>query len=283
MTVEMRRALLIVALASIAMTAMPVPPASASDMTVGWINVCRFSHRAKDDPIVFPRNPGASHSHDFYGNKSTNAFSTYSSLLGKGTTCQLQGDTAAYWVPTLYFEGKAQLPRSVKFYYRSIIDPPSDVRAFPRGLEMVEGNAHATGPQDIRTVWWQCDHGVHTPVPQDCARGQHVVFHVEFPECWDGVHLDSSDHRSHMSPSVDRDSGLDTCPRSHPIPLPRLIIRLEWDIRRGSKIMLSSGFPYTLHADFINSWDQLKLRRLVARCINAAIDCGEPGVSPSRR
>jgi len=41
---------------------------------------CLFAHRAKDDPIVYPRQPGASHMHDFFGNKSTNAFSTYRSM-----------------------------------------------------------------------------------------------------------------------------------------------------------------------------------------------------------
>jgi hypothetical protein len=97
---------------------------------------------------------------------------------------------------------------------------------------------------------------------------------VKFPECWDGIHLDSPDHHSHMSESVDRDSGRDTCPRSHPVALPRLIARVEFDIRRGSKVTLSSGFPYTLHGDFINSWRQSRLVRLVDRCINAAIDCG---------
>src|SRR5215207_7742183 len=37
---------------------------------------CDFSHRASDDPIVHFGHPGASHSHDFFGNRSTNANST---------------------------------------------------------------------------------------------------------------------------------------------------------------------------------------------------------------
>ena len=251
--------------------------AGASDMTVGWINKCDISHRAKNDPIVYPGQSGASHLHDFYGNRSTDASSTYDSLLGKNTTCELERDTAAYWFPTVYFNGEPRRPYSVKFYYRSIIDPPSDVQPFPKGLKMVWGDARASGPQDLNKVWWQCDHEEHTVTPHDCDRGEHVVYHVKFPECWDGVHLDSADHRSHMSESVDRSGGLDTCPRSHPVALPRLIARLEWDIRRGSKVTLASGFPYTLHGDFVNSWHQRRLARLVSRCINAAIDCGVLG------
>jgi Domain of unknown function (DUF1996) len=273
----MRRWLLVAVLLGTAVQLAPTP-AGASDMTVGWINECSFSHRAKDDPIVYPDHPGASHSHDFYGNRSTDAFSTYQTLLHGTTTCSALADTAAYWVPTLYFHGEPQMPRNVKFYYRNIIDPPSDVRPFPRGFQIIEGNSHATGPQDVRSIWWQCDHGVHTVMPQNCDRGQHVVYHVEFPECWDG-RLDPADHMSHMAPSVDRDSGRDTCPRDHPYPLPRLILRLEWHLRNGAGITLASGMPYTLHADFFNSWDQDRLRHLVEHCINEAIDCGVLGKS----
>lgn len=274
----MRRWLASVGVLLVAISFLPAV-AGASDMTIGWINKCDLSHRAEDDPIVYPGQPGATHLHDFYGNRSADAFSTYESLLDKNTTCELTQDTAGYWFPTLYFNGEPRRPYSVKFYYRSIINPPSDVRPFPRGLKIVWGDARATGPQDLNEVWWQCDHEVHTATPHDCDQGEHVVYHVKFPECWDGVHLDSADHRSHMSESVDRDSGLDTCPRTHPVALPRLIARLEWDIRRGSKVTLASGFPYTLHGDFINSWHQHRLGRLVDQCINAAIDCGVLGGS----
>jgi hypothetical protein len=76
----------------------------------GWIVACSFSHRAKNDPIVHPDMPGMSHSHDFFGNNSTNAHSTLSSLLGRSTSCSLRADTAAYWVPTLYKHGHKVRP-----------------------------------------------------------------------------------------------------------------------------------------------------------------------------
>ena len=37
---------------------------------------CGFSHRNQDDPIVYPRERGRSHDHTYFGNSSTNAFST---------------------------------------------------------------------------------------------------------------------------------------------------------------------------------------------------------------
>src|SRR5881396_1703219 len=57
---------------------------------------CAFSHRLPDDPIVKPALPGASHSHDFFGNATTNAFSTYDSLRAGSTTCDREQDAAGY-------------------------------------------------------------------------------------------------------------------------------------------------------------------------------------------
>src|SRR5438128_12610277 len=44
---------------------------------VNFVENCAFSHRAPDDPIVFPGKPGLSHDHSFVGNESTDAFSTF--------------------------------------------------------------------------------------------------------------------------------------------------------------------------------------------------------------
>src|SRR5204863_3050651 len=57
-----------------------------------------------DDPIVFPGQPGASHMHDFFCNKATDAFSTYAQMIAAPTSCP-SGDTAGYWAPGLYKNG----------------------------------------------------------------------------------------------------------------------------------------------------------------------------------
>ena len=74
-----------------------------------WSN-CRFSHTANDDPIVVPRLPGRSHPHTFFGNASTGAYSTLASLRRASTTCKPRADKAAYWVPTLYRNGREVRP-----------------------------------------------------------------------------------------------------------------------------------------------------------------------------
>ena len=86
--------------------------ASRADLRgVNFIENCSFSHRAPDDPIVFPGRAGASHDHSFVGNRSTNASSNFGSLRSSATTCMRPADTAAYWVPTLYQGANAVLPK----------------------------------------------------------------------------------------------------------------------------------------------------------------------------
>ena len=74
---------------------------------------CTYSHSRKDDPIVFPGLPGASHMHSFFGNRSTDANSTADTLLANaGTSCAPAPDLSAYWVPTLYERGVAVEPKA---------------------------------------------------------------------------------------------------------------------------------------------------------------------------
>lgn len=59
----------------------------------------------------------------------------------------------------------------------------------------------------------------------NCANG--VRQQVFFPSCWDGVNLDSSDHKSHVAyPSG---AGAGTCPESHPKRLISLFYESIWD------------------------------------------------------
>jgi hypothetical protein len=239
----------------------------------GWINVCPFDHRSMDDPIVYPRKPGATHLHDFFGNKSTDAFSTYHSLLRHRTGCDMNGDRAAYWAPALKSGGRYRRPSSVRIYYRANTVPLDDIRPYPRGLEIVAGDAHATRRQSTRYVSWGCGEKEYDH-PIDCGNSD-LVAHVKFPSCWDGERKDSRNHKRHMAyPKDDA-----TCPRSHPIPVPRLILRIAWRVSDSRHIRLSSGPYYTLHGDFYNAWRPHTLARLVHRCIDAGVDCGEPGRS----
>jgi Domain of unknown function (DUF1996) len=259
-------------------------PTARADGSAGWVTVCTFDHRLQADPIVAPGEVSA-HLHDFFGNQSTDADSTYRSLLAaRHTSCAIAKDKAAYWVPTLYVKTadgslRAVEPSEANFYYRVITRPRRKVQPFPRGLKMIAGDAHATAPQSTSIVYWGCDDGSSDSQdhPPDCGSAN-VTAHINFPDCWDGVHIDSADHMGHMALSIDPDDdGRYQCPRRHPVPVPRLIFALRWPVNDGSNVELSSGAPYTMHGDFFNAWVQSMLRRLVRRCIRANRDCGKPG------
>lgn len=105
----------------------PLPRAGAGQEGQ-FIAPCRFSHRASDDPIVFPNQPGRANSHDFFGNGSTSATSTLATLNAAPTSCRRQHDRSAYWVPTLLFDGQPVTPRSATIYYRNAGKDPASVR-----------------------------------------------------------------------------------------------------------------------------------------------------------
>jgi hypothetical protein len=232
---------------------------------------CRYSHSLADDPIVFPGKPGASHFHDFFGNVSTDAFSTRESLLRAGTTCRRPQDRSGYWVPTLLLNGQPVTPIRAQIYYVTGGKNPRTVRPFPAGLKVIAGASTALGPQDPRVTNWHCtpESGIRmrTEVPT-CPDGQRLRLQVRFPDCWNGRNVDLPGHKVHMAYST-----RGRCPAGYPVAVPRIILNVVYPFSGGPGVTFSSGSPYTAHADFFNAWDQRALARLVRRCLNAARTC----------
>ena len=270
MTVALAVAVWMGIMAHTSEAARPAPNVRALQ-GVNFVGSCMFSHAAKDDPIVIPGFPGLSHDHTFVGNTTTNASSTLSSLRAGSTTCKRNGETAAYWMPTLLVNGQSVSPRGATIYYRRKTLAP--VRAFPAGFKLVAGDARAATPQDMKLTYWNC--GAMSSVPASSAvptcpndRGESLRLHVNFPSCWDGVHLDSADHKSHMANAV-----RGVCPASHPVSVPAISVIFRYPITGGSGVTLSSGGQYSAHADFFNAWRQGALQSLVKRCLNALRHC----------
>jgi Domain of unknown function (DUF1996) len=256
---------------------------------------CRFSHTNADDPIVYPGQPGLSHAHTFFGNASTDASSTLASLRRARTTCKPSADKAAYWAPTLFQGSREVRPQKGQFYFN--LRGYDQMHAFPAGLKMIAGNSHAVSPQSTNVVYWACaatGGARSTPLrrpPASCAdvpliqkKGffkacptcpskplpaprtqgkRYLELHVNFPDCWDGKHLDSPDHRSHMAYSRAY-----VCPASHPVKVPLIRLNVRYPISGGRGVALSSGGVLTGHADFFNAWNQFFLTRLVDICFH---------------
>src|SRR5438105_14850034 len=63
--------------------------------TAGWVDRCPYSHSRMDDPIVFPKQPGASHLHDFFGAMHTNAYSTVRTMRNGSRSGERRDDAAS--------------------------------------------------------------------------------------------------------------------------------------------------------------------------------------------
>jgi hypothetical protein len=265
-------ALVALALVIAAMATAPAAYARSSDNGASFAVRCDFSHRNLDDPIAHPGEEGAAHSHDFFGNVTTNAHSTYENMLGQDTTCthleDTAADTAAYWMPTVYWNGEQLTSNRAVFYYRTGGKNHTTVRPYPAGLKVITASE--------RYISWRCGRadngkGTRNP-PTQCDTGELGV-RIIFPDCSNGK-ANSANHKSHMAHSRLID-GKVRCPRSHPKPVPVLTMNVTFPIPIGEtgEVTLSSDKPgdpggSTMHADFWNTWDQATLKHLVTHCIN---------------
>lgn len=249
--------------------------------------VCLATHFAKDDPIVFPGQSGASHQHAFYGNRSTNAHSTAASLMAAGpSNCERHfsgPDRSSYWTPSLYKNGQEirgnEGRMEMAAYYKRAGGPEGRLvdQAFPQGLRIIAGNPASTTPQSNITFRCMTDHDTghqdkYGHALPSCDSDQSLMAEITFPDCWDGKRLDSPDHKSHMTYS----GGVgNTCPASHPVKLPQLTLEPIWKGVDGpaNQFTFSSGNAYTMHADFFAAWDPRGQAALVNECLNKTVDC----------
>lgn len=248
--------------------------------SVPFVVGCGVSHEANDDPIIHPGMAGASHRHVFFGNTSTHAGSTVESLKRGSTSCDDKGDLASYWLPGL---ANGATWTNMRAYYIAGGVSPASVKSFPLGLQIVAGWKFDERGAGTPSVTWSCglladQSGWVSSAPSNCPSRVNVAVRVDFPQCWDGKHLNAP---GNMWRSVNG-----SCPQTFPIALPMLRIRAEV---RGAASGLTSGGLETMHADFWNAWDAKRLDLLVATCIRGerAVQrevrrCGVPGGGPKK-
>ncbi len=239
---------------------------------------CGVSHFAFDDPIVFPGQPGRSHLHMFFGNTGANGNSTAASIANSGdSTCS--GGTAnrtAYWVPALINlkTGAPVVPSGSIWYYKTgyLGVPAEAVKPFPAGFRFIAGDSSRKTP-GFEAVRIHCgSSGTFGNAIPNCAVGDTVDIGISFPQCWDGVNLDSPDHKSHTTYASNG------CPATHPIALPEISLNVSFKVTEARPDLnwkLSSdnysGAPsgYSMHADFFLGWREDIMKTWVSRCLNA--------------
>ena len=252
---------------------------------------CFYSHMSFNDPIVYPGQPGKSHLHVFFGNTGTDANSTSATIAATGSSTCSGGtlNRSAYWVPAMIdtTDGSPVTPSAIMVYYKTGYGgvKPTDVKAVPTGLRMISGAAGGTPTAPSTVGRFSCvggnlGVGWQTTVPSTCYQDNSLIMEVSFPQCWDGVNLDSPDHKSHMAEATG--SG---CPKTHPVALPAIAYEIYYDL---SKVTLSrmakwrlssdnyattSAGGYSAHGDYLMGWDPATMGKVIKNCDNASVDC----------
>jgi Domain of unknown function (DUF1996) len=245
-----------------------------------------------DDPIVYPNQPGKAHLHTFFANTSVNAYTNASNITSTGNSTCTGGtiNRSGYWIPSVIDtrDGRAIAPDHALVYYKIGSNHRDDlVDELPVGLRMIAGDPKKTTPSDY---WWENNYGWQcmkadtfeeyhqgSQMVPDCAPGDWMGFGVNFPNCWDGVNLDSPDHKSHLTYAH-------TCPASHPKAIPGISINVRFKLdmnadpsyyRLSSDNYPASSYAGGLsgHADWFNGWKPEFSKAWLDNCDRAGLDC----------
>ena len=292
-------------------TGAGIPKSGAPDIVGAFRFICGAGQLSYDDPILFPGQPGKSHLHQYYGNVTADANSTYASLRGAGdSTCNWTGkgiaaNRSAYWMPAM-LDGKGNVvrPDQVSIYYKQrpqsdpTVSDPNNPKfigkavQLPNGIKFIFG-WDPTGVNQIKTggAWFDCmgpsakpgHYSSLTTALANCPAGNQVGAVINAPECWDGKNLDSPDHRSHVAYASYGTWGYLKCPSSHPYNIPTFTLGAWYTVASGdngslwelSSDMMAPGQPkgHTFHADFFMAWDPTVHNIWWQNCVNKLLNC----------
>jgi hypothetical protein len=245
-------------------------PATSSDEVGAFRFSCLGGHLAKNDPIVYPGQAGASHLHQFFGNTSTDEKSNYESLRTTGgSTCTRSTSQSvqrsAYWMPAMLDgAGNAVKADWMNTYYKQLpANNPACGAApdathvgycipMPNGLRFILGYNMATmkggptdsGSSDYWAMGFDCVKtdgsgesytGIKRTMAEivttgQCPTGAWLRVYLTFPDCWDGKNLDSADHRSHVAYASYGDWGYPRCDTAHPYVIPTFTMNISYTI-----------------------------------------------------
>lgn len=283
-----------IAMPAIGSSTLSVAPSAITTNASGgdFRTTCSMSHMSFDDPIVFPGQSGRAHLHTFFGNTAVNAAATADSIRTSGASTCAGGiaNRSSYWVPTLIdtADGTPIRPDSMMVYYKSGLVDGASIRALPPGLRMIAGDPAGKGPGNGGVARFKCVGGPNNQNDKygttfgNCDVGAELISEVMFPQCWDGVNLDSPDHMSHMaypwSPT-----GNHACPATHPVALPAITFNVHYAVRskdaplrwKLSSDTYDKSLPggYSSHGDWFNGWKSDISEAWAKNCIQGKKDC----------
>ena len=288
------------------LSSIPMPASAAPDVVGAFRFICLPGQLKADDPIVYPGQPGRSHLHQFFGNETADANSTYASLRAAGnSSCMSPVNRSAYWMPAV-LNGKGQVvrPDYVSIYYKRrplsdpIVSDPTHPQYQGKGIKLPNGirfifgrNMLNLAEPETGAVFFGCDGPTAVPgnrynnfeeAQAGCPVGNRIGVKISAPDCWDGKNLDSADHRSHVAYGSFGSWGYYKCPTSHPFVIPAFSLAAWFTQAEGETYSLvsddmdtSPGHKRgdTFHADFFMAWDPVVHDMWEKNCIDKMLNC----------
>ncbi|TFK73295.1 hypothetical protein BDN72DRAFT_736873, partial [Pluteus cervinus] len=279
-----------------------------------WLMGMNFIVTERLDPIVSPGGVSG-HAHSVVG--GSNFGPNVNTALLRQSTCTstpIPQDKSSYWFPPMLtfcasnfricissmrnlldnkknsnhdLDGLMEASPALIVLDYLFNDQPGTTTAFPDDFRMISGDptlrTYDGTSSAQRAVTFLCldFNGVsqtyNSLPPTACPSG--IRAQINFPSCWDGKNVDSSDHKSHVAfLSGGPDSGTCTDP-NYPITLPRLFMEVYWNsntfdgfrsqaMNSNQPFVYSYGDPtgYGYHADFFNGWASGVLQKAVDQC-----------------
>jgi hypothetical protein len=211
-------------------------------------------------------------------------------------------------------KGKVLRPEHITIYYKRapkgkpecMRDGVDVCRNIPRGLRMVFGrtmdgnfasNALESFPYfdcvgNAKKAYSLVELAKVCPMSSTNVR---IAMIITAASCWDGVNLDSADHRSHVVYSQRNPStGIKACPATHPYQLPGFKILASFNINPDFYADLNADGTWagtyngwhlssdkmnklmpgkSVHADWFGGWDDTVLKTWHDNCIDKLLSC----------
>ena len=298
------------------------PPIISAELIGAFRMFCTAGQLLKDDPIVYPGQHNVGHLHQFFGNTGANGDSNYQSLrTSGGTTCGQSAtpfNRSAYWFPAMLDgTGNVIKPDFISLYYKrnSASDPMCSVSSaehlgqcvdLPNGIRFVFGfnmktMSVGTDPVVNFSCWDSEDgtvsRGPATGVYQSiaavaaagCPVGAQLVITPNAPNCWDGIHLDSADHRSHMAYATGpyyQGQMWRACPADHPYVIPNMETLIHFTVDANlakwhvssDEMVAGAANGSTFHVDYWEAWSPTIKANWHQHCIDLHMSCSNGGL-----
>jgi hypothetical protein len=121
--------------------------------------------------------------------------------------------------------------------------------------------------------------------PTLCPIGAQIHVGLGAPECWDGKHVDSPNHRDHVSYATGTTAhvGNVRCPPTHPYPLPHLSLQNYYTVDQA---LLDGKWRWSIdemvdgltrgtgaHMDYVFAWSPTASAKWYANCVHVHNAC----------